>query len=111
MYLSGFAFKLLMCASELYAFDRNLPIRMAPRLTEKHRVLPPFTSMRINLATQVLSHSVAAGIQTLSCLGKLDRDAEHTAKFIDAFDRILNACKSRTIKSPQPIGHAELFKG
>ena len=39
-------------------------------------------------------------------LGKLDRDAEHTAKFIDIFDRIFNACNSRTIKSSQPMGHA-----
>src|SRR6218665_238064 len=39
-------------------------------------------------------------------LGKLDRDAEHTAKFIDMFDRIFNACNSRTIKSSQPMGHA-----
>jgi len=92
--------------SEFYAFDRNLPIRMAPRLTDKHLDMPPFTSMRVNLAAQVLSHSVAAGIETLCHLGKLDRDAEHTAKFIDLFDKIFNACNSRTIKSSQPMGHA-----
>lgn len=92
--------------SEFYAFDKNLPIRMAPRLTDKHLDLPPFTNMRVNLAAQVLSHSVAAGIQTLSHLGKLDRAAEHTAKFIDMFDRLFNACNSRTIKSSQPMGHA-----
>src|SRR6218665_1253648 len=72
---------------EFYEFDRNLPIRMAPRLTDKHLDMPPFASMRVNLAAQVLSHSVAAGIQTLCHLGKLDKNAEHrpTAKFIDMF--------------------------
>ena len=79
---------------------------MAPRLTDKHLDMPPFTSMRVNLAAQILSHSVAAGIQTLCYLGKLNRDAEHTAKFIDKFDKIFNACNSRTIKSSQPMGHA-----
>jgi len=91
---------------EFYEFDRNLPIRMAPRLTDKHLDMPPFASMRVNLAAQVLSHSVAAGIQTLCHLGKLDKNAEHTAKFIDMFDKIFNSCNSRTIKSSQPMGHA-----
>src|SRR6218665_406577 len=94
--------------SESYAFDRNLPIRMAPHLTDKHLDVPSFTSIHVNFTAQVLSHSVAAGIHSwYSChLGKLQRDAEHTAKFIDIFDKICNTRNSQTIKSLQPMGHA-----
>ena len=51
--------------TEFYYFDKANAIRMAPKLQDKHINLPPFASMRVNLAAQILSHSVAAGISTL----------------------------------------------
>jgi len=36
--------------SEFYAFDKNQPIRMAPRTRDKHLDMPPFSSMPVNLA-------------------------------------------------------------
>ena len=39
--------------------------------------------MSVPLAAQVLSHSVAAGINTLATLGKLEAEAMNTASFID----------------------------
>ena len=50
---------------DFYRFDKGHEIRLAPKLTDKHINLPPFTSMHVNLAAQVLSHSVAAGISFL----------------------------------------------
>ncbi|GFO29492.1 transposable element p transposase [Plakobranchus ocellatus] len=47
-----------------YAHDCKLPVRMAPKLTDKHIKLPPLAALRVKLATQVMSHSVAAGIST-----------------------------------------------
>lgn len=44
-----------------YVEDKRSTIRMAPKLTEKHLNLPPFMNMRVKLATQLFSHSVAAG--------------------------------------------------
>ena len=73
-----------------YEFDKDLSIRMAPKLTENHIHLKTFTSMRVNLAAQVLSHSIAAGVFALSKLGKLDSDAKCTATFIDMFDKLFN---------------------
>ena len=44
--------------------------------------------MRVYLATQVLSPSVAAGITTLCMTGdKLDGEAIHTANFLEMFDK------------------------
>ena len=46
---------------DFYNIDSRSVIRMAPKLTRRHFDLPPFTNMRVKLATQVFSHSVAAG--------------------------------------------------
>ena len=79
---------------EFYELDSSLPIRMAPKLTRKHIDLPPFSAMRVKLATQVLSHSVAAGITYLCSLGKMDEDAIHKANFIEKMDCLFNVFKS-----------------
>lgn len=88
---------------------------MAPKLTEKHIHLPPFTNMRVKLATQDFSHSVAAGmhhviskteqnklqllnsclnfilntgIQTMEHQQKLLTEATRTARFLEEMDRL-----------------------
>ena len=91
---------------ELFNLDVTFPIRMAPKLTSKHIELPPFSSMRVKLATQVLSHSVAAGISTLSILGRLPPDAIHTGSFIERFDQLFNAFNSSSTSSPQKMRYA-----
>ena len=52
---------------------------MAPKLKDKHIDLPPFSTMHVNLAAQILSHSVAAGISTLVNLKHLPESAVYTA--------------------------------
>ena len=92
--------------AKFYEFDKSNPVRMAPNLTDNHINLRPFAAMRVNLATQVLSHSVAAGISTLCALGKLDSDASHTAKFIEQVDQMFNAFNSSNLHSSQPFRNA-----
>ena len=70
---------------------------MAPKVTAKHIELPPFSNMRVCLASQVLSHSVAAGMSTLCHLGKMESNAMETAKFIERFDSLFDVFNSRTI--------------
>jgi len=60
-------------------FDKTLPVIMVPKLTGKHLEWPPFSNMSVNLAAQVPSHSVAAGIQTLCSIGKLHAEATYIA--------------------------------
>ena len=64
---------------DFYNRDKTMHIRMAPKPTDKHITLPPFSVMRVNLAAQTLSHSVAAGINTLCALNYLPNDASVTA--------------------------------
>ena len=40
---------------DFYNRDKTIHIRMAPKLTDKHITLPPFSAMRVNLAAQTLS--------------------------------------------------------
>lgn len=91
-----------------FRFDRKNCVRMAPKLTEVHLTLPPFSKMSVKLAAQVLSHSVAAGISTLVQLGVLPSDAKQTALFIDRFDQLFNAFNSGNLHSGRQMGHAIL---
>ena len=50
---------------EFFKLDSSKAIRLAPRLTKAHIDLPPFAPLRVYLACQVLSHSVAAGISAM----------------------------------------------
>ena len=92
--------------TEFYYLDKANAIRMAPKLQDKHINLPPFASMRVNLAAQILSHSVAAGISTLCILGHLDAEAKHTASFIESFDQLFNVFNSNSLKCSQKFRHA-----
>ena len=83
-----------------------MPIRMAPKLSRKHINLPPFKKLLVRLVTQTLSHSVAAGITTLTKWGALPAESQHTADFIESFDQIFNYLNSRTLKSPAKWRHA-----
>ncbi|GFO36622.1 transposable element p transposase [Plakobranchus ocellatus] len=93
-----------------YDHDCKLPVRMAPTLTDKHIKLPPFTALRDRLATQVISHSVAAGISTMVALGAQPSEAKDTALFIDRFDKLFNSMNGYTLKSSKPFQHALTLK-
>ena len=86
--------------------DAKLPIRMAPKLTPKHINVPPFAHLSVKLATQVLSHSVAAGITTMVSLGALPKEAQHTANFVERMDRLFNSFNSKTSTSSTAMRHA-----
>ena len=84
---------------DFYNKDKAVSIKMAPKLTDRHITLPPFGAMRVNLAAQVLSHAVAAGINTLCSLKKMPDEASTTAEFIETFDELFNAFSSARLTS------------
>ena len=45
-----------------YETDSSKPVRLAPKLTRCHIDIPPFKDLRVHLAAQVMSHSVATGM-------------------------------------------------
>ena len=84
---------------EFHAADSSKPTRMAPKLTRRHLDLPPFSTLRVKLAAQVLSHSVATGMNVMAQWGLISEDAGHTADFLEAFDQLFNAFNSSSPKS------------
>lgn len=84
---------------QFYLQDTKLPIRQAPKLTEKHFNLKRFMAMNVRLAAQILSHSVAKGVTLCTSFGALPMQAQHTADFCDFFDCLFNIFNSRMFKS------------
>ena len=91
---------------DFYIGDSQLPIRMAPKLTRKHIDLPMFATLRVKLAAQVLSHSVAAGLMTRCSLGSMPAEAAETAHFVEQFDKLFNVFNSSDTKSSQQLRYA-----
>jgi hypothetical protein len=79
--------------------DSRQTLKLAPKLTQKHLNLPPFAAMRVRLAAQIFSHSVAAGISTHVSFGVLPEEAVHTANFIENVDSLFDCLNSSAIKS------------
>ncbi len=82
----------------LYDRDSSLSIRCCPKLTDKHINPNGFTKMKVKLATQVLSYTVAAAISTYVSLGAMPASAAGTAEFITAFDKIFDCLNSSSVK-------------
>ena len=90
----------------LFLFDRKNRYRMASKLTYRQIYLPPFASLRVRFAAQVLSHTVAAGFSTLVESTVLPPEAKETATFAENFDQLFNAFNSATWKANQRMRHA-----
>jgi hypothetical protein len=73
-----------------YERDSMRSLKLASKLSDAHFSLPLGQKMRVSLAAQVFSHSVASGIQTLVHHQELEAGALQTAEFLqrvnDAFD-------------------------
>ena len=67
---------------------------MASKLTDRDIMLPSFTAMRANFAAQILSHFMAAGINTLCALKYLPDEASVTAECVETFNQLFNAFNS-----------------
>ena len=74
--------------------DHEQKIRLAPKLTKKHMCEEGFSKMRVSLAAQVMSRTVAAGIYTHSIAGLLPQEAVHTAEFVYQVDRLFDCFNS-----------------
>jgi hypothetical protein len=63
---------------------------MSPKLTKFHICVRDFSKMKVKLATQTLSHSVAAGIRALVSLNVMSEEANETADFVENIDTLFD---------------------
>lgn len=89
---------LFRCCSEaltLFQLDASKAIRLTPRLTHCHVEPPPiYGKMKVKLAAQTLSHSVATGLKTYASAGMMTKDAIGTANYCDQMDKIFDVLNS-----------------
>lgn len=65
---------------DFYNKDKELAIRAAPKLTEKHIWPSNFCKMKVKYASQILSHTVAAALYTYVSIVRLASSAVGTAE-------------------------------
>ena len=78
--------------------DLKRCVRLMPRVHEIHLALPAFKVMRVNLAAQILSASVASGLKQMVENGTLPGDAMHTAQFVENIDILFDIFNGRGLK-------------
>lgn len=82
---------------ELFSIDSSQQFRVIPRVTKAHMEAKGLSAMRVKLAAQVLSHSVAAGLCLLTATKHLPPEAAFTAEFIGQIDELFDSFNSRSI--------------
>lgn len=83
--------------NDFYEIDKGIEPRVAPKLTKNHINPVGRSKMKVKLASQALSTSVAAGISLLGSVGKFDEAAAHTAFFISTIDKLFDSFNSKQI--------------
>jgi hypothetical protein len=77
-----------------YENDRGLKNRMAPKLCKSHVEPTKFERMRVKYATQVLSATVAAALETYVNLNALPKEALGTTEFVRHFNNLFDMFNS-----------------
>ena len=71
--------------------------RFVPKLTKGHVEMNNFKKMNVQLATQVLSHSVASGICAYIALNQMSSEANPTADFVERINGVRGIHKWKDI--------------
>eukprot|EP00794_Sanderia_malayensis_P001655 gene1655-1842_t len=79
-----------------YEEDAKCQIRKLPKLTNEHIYLNSYSVMRVNLAAQVMSHSVASTMKAYS-----PQESFETAKFIALVDCFFDCMNSRSLNEAE----------
>ncbi|CAI6344938.1 unnamed protein product [Macrosiphum euphorbiae] len=74
--------------------DSKCNLRTAPKLTHSHIFPGPFEKMKVFLAAQVFSQSVAAGMETYLVSNKLESSSKATIDFIENIDKLFDIFNS-----------------
>lgn len=92
-----------------YEQDKKQFYRCAPKLTNAHLRPTNFEKMKVSLAAQVLSHTVASGMNTYMSLGGLPADAFGTIEVIERFNNLFDILNSYSLRNPNKFKN--VFEG
>lgn len=80
----------------LYEFDKTKERKLVPKLTNSHMFPSNFEKMKVKYAAQVLSNSVAVGLECLLSFDYLPPESIHTIKFIEMMDKLFDIFNARS---------------
>lgn len=97
---------------KLYDVDCRSALRMCPKLTDNHFVLPFGKKMKVSYAVQVLSNSVRVGLEALVISKLLPIEAQNTAQFVQQVDQLWNLmnCHTFNANNIEEIQEIDAFK-
>lgn len=84
---------------QMYSLDRQKQYRLAPRLSDEHIFPNNFQKMKVKLATQVFSHSVAVAMFTYIDFNVLPKEAQPTAEFIRKMNKFFDILNSSSLEN------------
>lgn len=89
---------------ETYAIDRKSETsRALTKITPIHLNPNTFQKMRVKLAANIFSHSVASAVRTVCKSRELKScSANNTADFVETINNIFDSLNSRVLKDPNP---------
>ena len=82
--------------THFYEIDQKQRFRLAPKLTSRHVGLPAFSKMKVKLAAQVISRTVAAALETHSNV--VGSGASETAEFLMQFNDLFDCMNSSRLR-------------
>ena len=91
---------------QFYLKDSNSKYRCAPKLTAAHVYARGLGTMKVKLAAQVFSHSVAAGLSVYVQGGLLPAALSGTAEFVGTMNSVFDSMNSKSRYSSKPYGGA-----
>lgn len=95
----------------MYTFDKVKQYRLAPRLSDEHLNPNNFKKMKVKLASQVFSHSVAVAMHTYIDFGKIPEEAKVTANFIEDMNKLFDIFNSSNLETCHAfMGTTEQFE-
>ena len=81
---------------DCYEEDTKCQVRKLPKLTSEHIYLNSYSVMRVNLAAQVMSHSVSRVMESYC-----PAESFETAKFIALVDKFFDCMNSRSLNEAE----------
>ncbi|CAG9827175.1 unnamed protein product, partial [Diabrotica balteata] len=92
-----------------YHEDKKQFYKCAPKLTHSHIYPTSFEKMRVKLASQILSNTVASSMYTYISLGILPSDALGTIEIIEKFNNLFDILNSTDNNNPNKFKN--VFEG
>ena len=75
---------------DLWNYEKECEIRLCPKLTEMHINVGPFDKLKVNLAAQILSHSVSCALRTYVHFQVLPPEVLPTADFVEMVNNLFD---------------------